>query len=57
LGLLGRYEEGKHFVKNLLELKPDFSERGRILIKHYIKFEDIVERVIDGRQEVGLNIV
>jgi hypothetical protein len=57
LGLLGRYEEGKQFVKNLLELKPDFSERGRILIKHYIKFEDLVERVIDGRQEVGLNIV
>ena len=57
LGLLGRYEEAKHFVKNLLELKPDFSERGRILIKHYIKFEDIVERVIDGLQKVGLNIV
>jgi len=57
LGLLGRYKEGKHFVKNLLELKPDFSERGRILIKHYIKFEDIVERVIDGLQKVGLNIV
>ena len=57
LGLLGRYEEGKHFVKNLLELKPNFSERGRILIKHYIKFEDIVERVIDGLQKVGLNIV
>ena len=57
LGLLERYEEGKHFVKNLLELKPDFSERGRILIKHYIKFEDIVERVIDGLQKVGLNIV
>jgi TolB-like protein len=57
LGILGKYEEGKHFVKNLLELKPDFSERGRILIKHYIKFEDIVERVIDGLQKVGLNIV
>ena len=56
LGLLGRYEEGKHFVKNLLELKPDFSERGRILIGHYIKFDDIVERVIEGLHRVGLKI-
>jgi hypothetical protein len=56
LGLLGRYEEGKHFVKNLLELKPNFSERGRILIKHYIKFDDIVECVIEGLQKVGLKI-
>jgi adenylate cyclase len=56
LGLLGRYEEAKHFVKNLLELKPDFSERGRILIKHYIKFEDIVERVVEGLHRVGLSI-
>ena len=56
LGLLGRYKEGKHFVKNLLELKPDFSERGRILIGHYIKFDDIVERVIEGLHRVGLKI-
>jgi tetratricopeptide (TPR) repeat protein len=56
LGLLGRYEEGKYLVKTLLELKPDFTERGHILIKHYIKFEDIVERVIDGLHKVGLNL-
>ena len=56
LGILGKYEEGKHFVKNLLELKPDFPERGRILIKHYIKFENIVERVIDGLHKAGLKI-
>ncbi|MGW8325033.1 MAG: hypothetical protein ACWGNI_04950, partial [Desulfobacterales bacterium] len=36
LGLLGRYEEGKHFVKSLLKFKPDFPSRGRILIGHYI---------------------
>lgn len=56
LGLLGRYEEGKQFVKPLLKLKPDFPSRGRILIKHYIKFDDIVERVIEGLQKVGLKI-
>ncbi|MEA3441142.1 MAG: tetratricopeptide repeat protein [Chloroflexota bacterium] len=56
LGQLGGYEEGKQFVKPLLTLKPDFPSRGRILIKHYIKFEDIVERIIDGLSKVGLKI-
>jgi len=56
LGQLGRYEEGKQFAKTLLELKPDFPSRGRILIKHYIKFTDIVERVIDGLAKAGLEI-
>jgi TolB-like protein len=55
-GLLGRYEEGKRAAEELLKLKPDFSSRGRVLIKHYIKFEEIVERVIDGLSKVGLNI-
>jgi tetratricopeptide (TPR) repeat protein len=54
LGQLGRYEDGQQFVKNLLKLKPDFPSRGRILIKHYIKFEDIFEQVIDGLAKVGL---
>jgi adenylate cyclase len=56
LGLLGRCEEGKEFVKKLLELKPDFQAKGRFLIKHYIKFDDIVERVIEGLYEAGLKI-
>ncbi|MGD9384619.1 MAG: hypothetical protein PVH55_11260 [Desulfobacterales bacterium] len=56
LGQLGRYEEGEQAVKHLLKLKPDFPSRGRILIKHYIKFEDIVDRVVDGLAKLGLNI-
>jgi adenylate cyclase len=55
-GLLGRYEEGKQAVQKLLELKPDFPSRGRILIKHYIKFDDIVDRVIEGLSKVGLKV-
>jgi len=55
-GLLGRYEDGKRAAEELLKLKPDFPSRGRILIKHYIKFEDIVERTIDGLSKVGLKI-
>ena len=55
-GLLGRYEEGKQAAAELLKLKPDFPTRGRVLIEHYIKFEDIVERIIDGLSKVGLKI-
>lgn len=54
LGQLGRHEEGKQLVKHLLKLKPDFRTRGRILIQHYIKFEDIVKRVVSGLRKVGL---
>jgi hypothetical protein len=56
LGLIGRYEEGKTFVKKLRELKPDFPKKGRVLIGQYIKFEKIVESVIDGLDKAGLNI-
>jgi len=56
LGLLGRYAEGEKFVNKLLELKPDFLSKGRVLIGHYIKFEQIVERVLEGLRNVGLQI-
>jgi TolB-like protein len=56
LGLLGRNQEGKKAVEDLLKLKPDFSTRGRMLIKHYIKFDDIIGRLIEGLKKVGLSI-
>ncbi|MBC2713854.1 MAG: hypothetical protein HF978_00925 [Desulfobacteraceae bacterium] len=56
LGQLGRFEEGKQAVKNLLNLKPDFQTRGLRLIKHYIKFEDIIERMVNGLNNSGLKI-
>jgi len=56
LGLLGRGEEGKPFAENLLKLKPNFPTRGGILIRHYIKFEEIVERVIEGLRKSGLKV-
>ena len=55
-GLLGKVKEGKHAVKTLLKLKPDFAKRGRALIKHYIKFDDIFDRVLEGLKRAGLNI-
>jgi len=55
-GLLGRLKEGKQAAEELLKLKPEFPTRGRVLIGHYIKFEDIVERVITGLRQVGLHL-
>jgi adenylate cyclase len=55
-GMLGRLEEGKHAAEELLKIKPDFPTRGRVLIKHYIKFEDIVDRVIYGLGQASLHI-
>jgi len=54
LGLLGRTAEGMLAVDELLKLKPDFHTNGRVLIRHYIKFDDIVDRVIDGLGSVGM---
>jgi adenylate cyclase len=56
LGLLGRITQGREAVENLLTLKPDFLSRGRVLIKHYIKFDDIISRVVEGLDQVSLSI-
>jgi len=56
LGLLGNIEDGRKSAAELLKLKPDFPERGRIQIRHYIKFEDIVERVIEGLNAAGIEV-
>ena len=56
LGLLGKTKEGKHALDALLKLKPDFARRGKALIKHYIKFDDIFDRVQVGLSNVGLKM-
>jgi hypothetical protein len=55
-GWYGRIDAGRQAVKDLLTLKPDFPNRGRVLIENYIKFDEIVERVIGGLNKVGLSI-
>jgi adenylate cyclase len=55
-GLLGNIEDGRKAAAELLKLKPDFPARGRILMRHYIKFEAIFERVIKGLKAVGVEV-
>jgi adenylate cyclase len=56
LGHLEKYDEGEKYAKELLEMKPDFPGKARDLIGRAIKFEEIVERVIEGLNKVGLGI-
>ena len=56
LGLLERCDEGRQYIENLLELKPDFQDRGRILIKKFVKFEDVENLIIEGLARCGLEL-
>lgn len=56
LGQLGRIDAGGAAAARLLELKPDFNSRGRILIGHYIKSDEIVDTTIDGLRKVGVAV-
>ncbi len=56
LGHLGRIEEGRKPAELLLKLKPDFPSRGRVLIGHFSKFEDILERMVEGLRRVGVDV-
>jgi adenylate cyclase len=54
LGLLGRVEEAKQNVAEVLKLKPDFSARGRILIGNLIKSDELAEQFIKGLEKAEL---
>lgn len=56
LGLLGRTDEGRLEVAQLLAAKPDFAARGRHLLGYYIKFPEVMDRIVDGLARVGLKI-
>ncbi len=56
LGHLGRLDEGSRYVEALLGLKPDFSDRGRTLIKHWVKSDALAECIIGGLKKSGLEI-
>ena len=56
LGQMGRDDEARQSVKELLTLKPDFPERGKILIGHFVKFPDIAEKIFEGLEKAGLNL-
>jgi adenylate cyclase len=54
LGHLGRLAEAKLEVAELLQRKPDFPSRGRVLIGRHIKFPELFERIVAGLEKAGL---
>jgi tetratricopeptide (TPR) repeat protein len=56
LGQLGKIEDGQKAAGALLQLKPEFPTRGRVLIRHFIKSDEIVERVVQGLHRVGVHV-
>ena len=54
LGRLGRQNEAKAAVGQLLKLEPDFATRGRWLIRRYVKVDDLVDTIIEGLRQAGL---
>ena len=44
-------------ISDLKILKPDFENKARYLISRYVKEEELVERIIEGLQKAGLNIL
>ncbi len=54
LGHLGRREEARGEVAELLRRKPDFPSRGRTLIGRHVKFPDLLQTIVDGLERAGL---
>jgi len=56
LGHLGRKDEGRAAVERLLGLKPDFPERGPVLIRRLIKSPDLEAQLLEGLARSGLSL-
>ena len=54
LGALGRRAEARAAVAELLAMKPDFPQRGRILIDRCVRFPELQRRVVEGLEAGGL---
>ena len=56
LGHLGRTEEAAASAAELLRCKPQFAYRGRRLIAHYIKSDQLRDIVIEGLRKAGIDV-
>ena len=54
LGQLGKQNEARKAVRQLLKLEPDFASRGRSLIGRYVKVDDLVDSIVAGLRKGGL---
>ena len=55
LACLGEGKKAEHSIGHLLQLRPDFSENGHRLIRHYVKFKDLACRIEDALKVAGMD--
>jgi TolB-like protein len=51
---MGELDEAKKSLESLLRLTPDFYKRQSFYLGMYIKFEDILELVVEGLEKAGM---
>ena len=56
LGQLGRREDALTGADALLRARPQFGHRGRRLIAHFIKSEELRATIIDGLHKAGVDV-
>jgi len=56
LGHLGRLEEAAAGALELVRAKPQFHHRGRRLIAHFIKGDELRDTIVQGLQKAGVAV-
>ena len=56
LGHLGRLEEAAASALELVRAKPQFHHRGRRLIAHFIKGDELRDTIVQGLQKAGVAV-
>jgi adenylate cyclase len=56
LGHLERLEDARTSVAELLRARPQFEHRGRRLIAHYIKSDELRATLIEGLRKAGIEV-
>jgi hypothetical protein len=56
LGQLGRLEDATLSAAELMRARPQFPYRGRRLIAHFIKSDELRATIIDGLRKAGVEV-
>jgi len=56
LGKLGRADEATIHIGQIVEQKPDFTDRARELMRRSLKIDPLIDDLIDGLQRGGMRV-
>jgi adenylate cyclase len=55
LSQLGKEQEARAAVSELLKLEPEFAMKGRRLISNYVKVDEVAAEILEGLRKAGLD--